>query len=236
MEGVENPLYEYVKTLGSEFHHWAVDVGCGIGNLLSFLAENFDKVLGIDWSENMLKVAKYKATPYKNVYLLQMDMINLSILKTKFDIAFSINSISLPDDRIIEKVIKEIRKSLRVGGLFIAIFPSFDTVLYQRELTIRDLMKKGYSKEAAAQKANDYFVGRNKLNEELKTYADDGTHIQRFFDPKDIDSFLEKKAGFSILEYQKVIYPWELCREYGYGYFPGEPQIWDWFVVARNGR
>lgn len=43
-----------------------------------------------------------------------------------------------------------------------------------------------------------------------------------------------KKAGFEILKKEKVTYPWELCKKYNYDYFPGEKEIWDWFVVAKK--
>lgn len=231
--GVKNPLYKYIQGLKQEFRHCAVDLGCGTGVLLPFLAENFGSVIGIDWAAKMLKRAKENTARYNNVHLLQMDARYLSSLKIRPDVVCSINSINVPDNCIIELILNEIRQSLRHKGLLIAIFPSFDTVLYQRDLTIQEFMREGYSKIAATKKADEYFVYRNKLDADAHLYADNGTHLQRFFDFKDIEHFLQK-AGFSLIQTQKVFYPWEITKQFGYGYFPGENEIWDWFIVARN--
>jgi SAM-dependent methyltransferase len=234
MKGIRNPLYKYVQELDARLQRRAVDLGCGTGELLPYLAENFDFVLGIDWSANMLHRAKEIATRYKNIRLLQMDARSLSILKIQFDVVFSINSINFPDDFVIELILKEIFKSLRWNGLFIAIFPAIDTVIHQRVLTIKGLIQTGYSEREAIHEADSYFVDRNKLDKNRQLYADNGVHLQRFFDLNEIKFFIQHKANLSLVQAQKVFYPWEIAKQYGYGYFPGEEEIWDWFVVARK--
>ena len=40
-------------------------------------------------------------------------------------------------------------------------------------------------------------------------------------------------AGFTVEEMSRVLYPWEVCRAVDAGYFPGEVELFDWFVRAR---
>lgn len=232
--GVYNPLYEWIRRLEEEYRHTVADVGCGTGRLLPFLGKNFEKVWGIDWSHNMLLIAKARSAIYPNIRLIQMDMRNLAALKTEFDVILSINSILIPDDREIIAILRNIWSSLRINGLLAAIFPSLDAVLHQRDIMISSYVKgENLSRRQATMKADAYFVVKNKLNRVTRMYADDGVHLQRFFTPEDITSFLNANA-FSILEFRKLLYPWKLTRKYGYGYFPGQPEIWDWFVIARK--
>lgn len=231
--GVKNPVFKFVEELDSKGHERIVDLGCGTGEFLSFLSQHFEEVWGIDWSKNMLRIAKKMHKGNKNVHLKRLDIRNLKPFYGYFDLAFSINTITPYDISVARDMVREIFKVLRGDGFFVGIFPSFDTVLYQRELSFTSYIEHGLSWEEAWQKTEDYFVKQNKMDLEKGTYADDGIHVQKFFTENEIHSLL-RDAGFKDVVTEKVLYPWALSRKYGYGYFPDKPEIWDWFVSARR--
>jgi SAM-dependent methyltransferase len=231
--GVKNPLFKFIEGLTPEDYERVVDLGCGRGEFLGFLSQHFEEVWGLDWSKNMLHIAKKTHKGNKNVHFKRLDIRNLETFYGYFDLAFSINTIAPYDTSVAEDMIKEIFKVLRADGFFAGIVPSFDTVLYQRELTYASCIQTGLSSEEAWQKTEDYFVKRNKMDLEKGMYAEDGVHVQKFFTENEIH-FLLQDAGFKDIVTEKVLYPWELGRKYGYGYFPNKPEIWDWFCVARK--
>lgn len=229
--GVKNPIYEFVKTLNANNYKRVADMGCGRGEFLTFLAQHFEEVWGIDWSDEMLRIASEKTQEYKNVFLRNLDIKDIECFSDYFDITFTINSI-LPNKPIEAKqMLQEIYSSLRKGGLFIAILPSFDTVLYQRQLTYDKYVEMGLYPEEAWQRTDDYFIRMKKLDIKNGMYADDGVHLQKFFTEYEIHYELNA-IGFVNISSEKVLYPWNICQKYGYGYYPGKPEIWDWFVVT----
>jgi len=98
----------------SKMKNNALDIGCGTGKLSNELSKQYNKVLGIDISENMIKKAKKK---YKNVTFKKIDIANLKS-KTKFDLIVSINTFHHLD---LEKSIPKIKKLLNKNGKLIII-------------------------------------------------------------------------------------------------------------------
>jgi SAM-dependent methyltransferase len=232
-KGVKNPLFKFVVGLNPKDYERVVDLGCGRGKFLGFLSQRFKEVWGIDWSKDMLRIAEETYKRNKNIHLKRLDIRNLKPFYGYFDAAFLINTLTTYDVSVAEDIIKETFRILRAGGLFVAIFPSFDTVLYQRELTYASYIEQGLTCEEAKEKTDDFFVRRNKLNLEKGTYADDRIHDQKFFTEDEIHALLQV-IGFIDIATEKVLYPWDLSKKYGYGYFPGKPEIWDWFCHAQK--
>ena len=230
---VKNPIFKFVEGLNPKDYERVVDLGCGRGKFLGFLSQRFKEVLGFDWSKDMLRIAEETYKRNKNIHLKRLDIRNLKPFYGYFDAAFLINTLTTYDVSVAEDIIKETFRILRAGGLFVAIFPSFDTVLYQRELTYASYIEQGLTCEEAKEKTDDFFVRRNKLNLEKGTYADDRIHDQKFFTEDEIHALLQV-IGFIDIATEKVLYPWDLSKKYGYGYFPGKPEIWDWFCHAHK--
>ncbi len=228
---VKNPLFTFVDSLDSREHKRAADLGCGRGGFLVFLSRHFEEVWGFDWSINMLRVARKELKGNSKVHLKRLDIRNLKNFYGYFDIVFSINAIAPADVSMAKDMLREAFSALNTHGIFVGIFPSFEAVLYQRELTYTDYIEQGFDCRDAWAKTDDYFVRQNKLDLEKGTYADDGTHIQKFFTENEIYSLL-RGTSFKDVVTDKVLYPWELSKKYGYGYFPSNPEIWDWFFVA----
>ena len=206
-----------------------------------------------DEKKFIIRKEEGKLNIYKsNVTFLRMDMTRLEEemgkkeeeIYGKIDIAFSINSILPRNPKDTPIILHEIYNALTPGGIFIAIVPAFDTVLYLKELwyerrierlkeRYKHSIKKLGSKLEAIMDTRREFYKCRKLNKRKQLYADDFSNVQRFIHDNKIQDLL-KDAGFELLQKEKVTYPWELCKKYNYDYFPGKEEIWDWFVVAEK--
>lgn len=62
-----------------------INVACGTGRLLPFLAEKGFEVVGIDFSRNMLNVARKKTMAYNNIQLIRCDAEFLPFRSGQFD-------------------------------------------------------------------------------------------------------------------------------------------------------
>lgn len=222
------------------------DMGCGNGKLLKWLVEldYTSELFGIDYSNMMIMSAKktIEDLPQQSnnkIKLVNCDLRNLSQCQNKFDIVFSINSILPRDHTDMPVMLREIASSIKKNGLFIAILPSFDTVIDLKNLDEKKLRTK-YTCEGKknpaklAKKEVNRIYREKKLDVKHSIYADDGVNPQRFFKKKEIDSVL-KEVKLSELQLEKFLYPWNLCKQYGWGYHPDEQEcVYDWFLVARK--
>ncbi len=125
-----NPLLEYVNQLANKETMVVADVGCGNGSFIQKLALHpFGKIYGVDYSDNMLELAKTKCRGLGNVEVLRLDMLDLSKLYGRCNIVFSLNSILPRDPRDTAPMLRELFRVLKPGGRLVAILPSFDTVV-----------------------------------------------------------------------------------------------------------
>jgi 2-polyprenyl-3-methyl-5-hydroxy-6-metoxy-1,4-benzoquinol methylase len=94
-----------------------LDIGCGYGhNSLIFAQNGAKKVIGIDLSQKMLKVAK-KESCHSCIEYRHMDMSELSTLTQKFDIVYS--SLAFHYVENFQKLIKDVYALLNEGGYLI---------------------------------------------------------------------------------------------------------------------
>jgi ubiquinone/menaquinone biosynthesis C-methylase UbiE len=92
------------------------DVACGTGNHISFLKKEY-KVVGIDKSSEMIKIAKSKI---KDVDFVVSDMLDFKLDK-KFDVILCMaSSISYLQNYVnLKKAIKKLSEHLNPGGVLI---------------------------------------------------------------------------------------------------------------------
>jgi len=99
-----------------------LDLACGTGNMSIRFAGDYKKVLGIDISGEMLKIAGQKANNKRkeNIKFIQSDLRNFN-LSDRVDLAFSVFDslnyiLSLSD---LKSVFKNVYKSLKDDGIFV---------------------------------------------------------------------------------------------------------------------
>jgi SAM-dependent methyltransferase len=118
---------------------------------LQKLASNdrIKKIYGIDYSYKMIEIAMNRCKNSKKIEFLKIDMKNLQPLRKKLEherldlnIIYSINSILPRDPRDKRKMLSEIAATLKPGNKFVAVLPSFDTIIYLKDLTFEDYKEK----------------------------------------------------------------------------------------------
>ena len=63
----------------------ALDLGCGTGIMTACLASTFKKVIGVDFSSNMLLSGKKRCQAFDNIEFKQADILDLSLPARSFD-------------------------------------------------------------------------------------------------------------------------------------------------------
>lgn len=104
----EMPLVDFQKVL---------DIGCGTGEHLDVLRKNGYDVLGVDSSQDMIKVAKER---FPHLRIIQDDMLQLTVTGT-FDAVISLFGTLnyLLDDLTMKKALRGVYHRLKKGGKFI---------------------------------------------------------------------------------------------------------------------
>lgn len=92
-----------------------IDLGCGTGFFTEILAGRYQQVFGVDISTNMLNFAKDNRS--KGILWLEGDAFSLPFADKSIDLVYSNLMIQWCDP--IDKVIKEVLRVLKPGGLFI---------------------------------------------------------------------------------------------------------------------
>lgn len=113
-----------------------LDAGCGTGRYISELKKKCKKVIGVDFSSDMLEVARYKNP---DVEFYQADLTKgLSFKKESFDKIIS--SLVFSHFKDIEPPLREMHRLLKKGGrIFITDFPwhapiDWKTIRYKKKI------------------------------------------------------------------------------------------------------
>ncbi len=231
-EGCEKLFTDYLSGLDSNLS--VAELGCGTGKFLGFLSEKFRDVTAIDFSKRMLEEAAKRNSHLLNTSYHQDDMRDLRSHYNAFDVVVT-NSVLPSTIKEGDQILGEIYKSLKDGGHLVALLPSADTCIYLAILTLRDYLDKGLSEEEAVEKINNEFSGRRSANRyAFLWFLEKGPESkikERYFFGDEIPLVMED-LGFEIQRLEKYHYSWEHTKKHNYGYFPGKPGIYDYFVVA----
>ncbi len=143
---VVNPLWEALAEIPAARRKTAADLGCGTGTLLPYLAEQFESVFALDFAPDMLKRARgrLQSGALARVTFLERAMHQLDDLAGKLDLAVAVNSIVMPDVRLIDRTLGAIRRSLKHDGFFMGVVPSIDAIYYHMMLLIDQSLDQGF--------------------------------------------------------------------------------------------
>ena len=98
-----------------------LDIGCGTGFYFPLLARRAGRITAVDFSRAMAgEAARYaKKERLSNIRVLEMDFESLDLPDESFDVVLSLDVLHhIPD---MTAAMKEIRRVLKKGGLFLAI-------------------------------------------------------------------------------------------------------------------
>jgi|SRR3989344_2999245 len=108
-----------------------LDVGCGVGQVSNFLAGRGYNVIGTDISQLLIEEAKKNGKANFRV----MDALNLEFEDKRFDCVISAETIEhIPDP---EKMLSEIHRVLKNGGILVLRFPNRQNKVKQLSTLIK---------------------------------------------------------------------------------------------------
>jgi SAM-dependent methyltransferase len=162
------------------------------------------------------------------VTFLERAMHEIDDLATTLDVALAVNSLVMPDVRLIDRTLRSIRKGLKPGGLFLGVVPSMDAIYYHLMLLIDHSLDQGLP-HAEAEKVAAIHVERRHYDFAFGRFQYEGLR-QKFWHPFEIEYRL-KRAGFTGIVLEKVLYPWDESLAGGSA-LAGFPPSWDWFFLA----
>ncbi len=225
---VLSPLRKILLRFAQQGAKAVGDLGCGIGPLLPLLREHFADVFAVDFAEGMLERAR-DANP--GVEFLHRNLLDLTPLHGRLDVAVSVNSLVMPDVGDQEKALREIAACLKPGGHFVGILPAIDSIHYLTMLLLDRALAKGMPLPQARKNVT-------QLNElEMYDWAFGQFRFQgieqHFWQPFEIRHRFAK-AGFRRVKIAKVRLAWKQFA--GWRDLKHLPAPWDWFFWARRSR
>ncbi len=228
--GVENPILDALAAIPEPETKTAADLGCGTGPLLPHLVDRFQSVVAVDFAPGMIACARKRLGPdARKVAFETRPMHQLDDYRGRFDAAFAINSLVMPDVREIDRALRAIHDSLAPGGVFFGVVPSIDAVHYSTMLLMDRELDRGQSPEEAERLAAHH-AEHHYFEFAFGRFLFHGLR-QKFWQPFEIEYRL-RKAGFATVELDKVLYPWDDDMPGGAA-FADQPKSWDWAFTAR---
>ncbi len=223
----------------------AVDFGCGPGDSLVPLLGNASVVAGLDFAPRMLAVAASRAKPRlkelgqtegarsatietlvadcespddtAKTLVVQGDLRDLGPLEGRVDLAVSINSICPRDEADARIIFAGIANTVRPGGVALFVVPAFDSTAYLFDL--------------AEERGDELDLGTIDRERGLLFY--DSGEPQKHLTAPELRTFCAE-TGLTVETLEKIEYPWELMSEAGWGDYPDQPPLWDWYLLARR--
>jgi SAM-dependent methyltransferase len=227
---VETPLWESLAAIPDAATKTVADLGCGTGPLIPYLAERFKRVIALDFAPAMLEQAAARLGPEAagRVTFLQRPMHDLDDLAGQLDVAVAVNSLVMPDVRLIDRTLRSIHASVKPGGQLLGVVPSIDTICYHLMLLMDKSLDRGLPPQEA-KKLAALHTERRLYDFAFGEFHFDGLR-QKFWQPFEIE-FRLAKAGFKSSTLDKVLYPWDEGPA-GTDSLVGSPRSWDWFFLA----
>ncbi|MBN1496396.1 MAG: methyltransferase domain-containing protein [Spirochaetes bacterium] len=222
-----NPLIDDLKALKSS-KLTVIDLGCGLGELIPFLVENFKAVTATDFSPEMIAQALERNAGSGADFLI-LDMDDMSGLKSTFDVAIAVNSILSSDLAKLNRIIREIFKILKPGGKLFAILPAMESYIYQNMLFVDRELEKDVSQEKVIMHASKKLD--HKSYDPFHGLINFEGDIQKAFYRFEI-LYRFGKGGFSEFNIVRVPYRWSKWKEAGQMYYPREDPPWDWYFTC----
>lgn len=229
-DDVENPLWQALDAVPDAASKTAADLGCGAGPLIEPLLERFRRVIALDFATGMIERARQRVPEADRgrVEFLHRPMDDLDDLAGKLDVAVAINSLVMPDVRLIQRTLEAVRLSLRPGGVFLGIAPSIDAIQYHTLLLHDQALDHGMD-PADAERFAAYHAEHRYYDFAFGRFKFRGLR-QKFWHGFELEHRLAK-AGFRSVRVSKVLYPWD-DNFAGGPELAGAPRSWDWFFRA----
>ncbi len=205
----------------------AIDFGCGAGASTRAIAPFFRHATGVDFSEQLLTVARQK-TRAKNIDYHQADLSAMTARKVKCDVAFCFNVLLSPDDETRTAIAGNVVEAIRRGGAGVFIVPAMESELRSYQVSLACQQRAGF-KRAAAAKELDASARRDIISLSQGVVNLGGAPTKHFY--QDEIAELVAASGLKNIKLTRVHFPWDAVLDDMPALMPhGEP--WDWMAVG----
>lgn len=235
--GVDNPLPGWVEQLAKP-EGTAVDVGSGPGVLLCYLAQRFGKVVAVDRDRDMVDAAaelveKIRAHGVElgQIELRLEDWADCEDIRGA-DLVCAVNSILEPDPTRRARMLTLLRRAMRPGATLLAVFPSMEAQIHLLRLYMVELERREVPAAEIARLIDAEFLTAHNFDALEGTFSSRDEPAQKFYYQLEL-AWEMRDAGFQVIEQSPIVYPWDVCRRVDAGYFPGEVELFDWFIRAQ---
>ncbi len=190
-----------------------LDLGCGPGLYAEQLAQKGHSIIGVDFSENSIQYAAKQAKEKKlDIEYLKKNYLDLDF-DNQFDLIILIYldfCVLLPEER--EKVLENIYRALKKGGLFICDVVNEKNIDKKTILQSWEVQETGFWKETPyIALTNGYHYPEAKVlaNHHIVISEDNtvDTYIfwSHYYEKDDLEQILESKGFKDITDYENVL-------------------------------
>jgi SAM-dependent methyltransferase len=113
---------------GRNIDWWVLNYGCGVGRLIEPLSSRFGKIYGIDISDEMVKLGHQRLEGSQFSFHVLLKNGEFPFSDGSFDLVFSMNVFQHMPKSSFHRLIPEIARVLKPGGLFLFHIMYHDTL------------------------------------------------------------------------------------------------------------
>jgi SAM-dependent methyltransferase len=207
----------------------AADFGCGVGATTRAFAPFFKRIVGVDFSPQLLDEAK-RRTNMKNVSYALADLAGPRPPDIEVDVGFCVNCLIAPSYEMRFRIARNLAR--RVRGRVAFVVPSWESVLRTYQTLVRLDVADGNERRAAGRRVAA--LAAHEVRSLVDGVVEVGGEPTKHYLSDEIAQFLAD-AGFLVDTIERVEYPWDIDLDVGRPRSKallGLRSPWDWLLVC----
>jgi SAM-dependent methyltransferase len=208
----------------------AVDLGCGTGRLLPRLLRQANRVVGIDFAEELLHLGRARLGENERAELRRVDLARPLRSPRGAELATCSNVLLAPDEALRLAILRNCRRVLAPGGRLLLIVPSLESALWVNDRLVAWNRRAGIGGTRAFR--GGIGTDPSSARDLLGGIVDQGGVRTKHYLREELEETL-RRIGFEIDATERIEYAWG-------DYFDAPPKWlgatgpWDWLVQARR--
>lgn len=212
-----------------------LDLGCGVGKYLQALSKRFGRVVGVDHSEELLKLARRDHAHRKNVELRCVDAADgRPVHGVRAQVVVCANVLIMADTQRRDAIIQAARKSMARSGRLVLVVPSLESALLAHRRLAEWYEREGADDPETEAEEDSIGPSKRACRELLRGLVRiDGVPTKHHLAEELVLTL--RHHGLKVRQLERVHYPWDT----EFGETPGwmrDPYPWDWLAVASKSR